>query len=100
MDRVAIIERKDVEHIARLARLALSEEEKELIQRQLETILEYAAILNEVDTEGVEPSAHVVALTNVLRPDERRPSMPKEKALANAPEARDGYFYVPRILDE
>ncbi len=97
---MAIIERKDVEHIARLARLALSEEEKELIQRQLETILEYAAILNEVNTDGVEPSAHVVALTNVLRPDVRRPSMPKEKALANAPEARDGYFYVPRILDE
>lgn len=97
---MAKIERKDVEHVARLARLALTEEEKELIQMQLETMIEYAAILKEVDTEGVEPAAHGVSLTNVLRPDERRPSLPREKALANAPEARDGYFYVPRILDE
>jgi len=97
---VAAIERKDVEHVARLARLALTEEEKELFQKQLGAILEYAQALAEVDTEGVEPTPYAVYLTNVVRADEVRPSMPREKVLANAPKARDGYFHVPRILDE
>lgn len=97
---MAIIDRKDVEHVARLARLALTEEEKELFQKQLGAILEHAQALAEVDTEGVEPTAYAIYLTNVLRADAVRPSMPREKVLANAPKATDGYFHVPRILEE
>lgn len=97
---MANIERKDVEHVARLARLALGEEEIAAIQEQLATMLENAKILSEVDTEGVDPMPRGVSLTNVLRADRARPSLTRDQALANAPEARDGHFYVPRILDE
>lgn len=97
---MAVIERKDVEHVARLARLDLTEAEKELFQQQLGDILEYARALSEIDTEGVEPTPYAVYLTNVLRPDVARPSMPREKVLANAPDPRGGYFRVPRILEE
>lgn len=97
---MAAIEREDVERVARLARLALTEEEKALFQEQLGAILEHVRALQEVDTEGVEPTPYAVQLTNVLRPDRVRPSMPREQALANAPQEMDGYFFVPRILEE
>ncbi|MBO2522159.1 MAG: Asp-tRNA(Asn)/Glu-tRNA(Gln) amidotransferase subunit GatC [Clostridia bacterium] len=97
---MAAIEREDVERVARLARLALTEEEKALFQEQLGAILEHVRALQEVDTEGVEPTPYAVQLTNVLRPDRARPSMPREQALANAPQEMDGYFFVPRILEE
>lgn len=97
---MAIIDRKEVERVARLARLALGEDEITAIQEQIGAMLENAKILSEVNTDGVEPMPYAVSSTNVLRADENRPSMPREQALANAPEARDGYFYVPRILDE
>lgn len=92
--------RDDVERVARLARLGLTEEEKERYQRDLSQILDAFDALRRVPTEGVEPTAHVVPLQNVLRADEVRPSMPREQVLANAPETRDGFFRVPRILEE
>lgn len=92
--------REDVERLARMARLGLTEEEKERLQRELSQILRAFEGLRQVPTEGVEPTAHLVPLQNVLRADEVRPSLPREQVLANAPETRDGFFRVPRILEE
>ena len=90
----------EVEHVARLARLALDAEEKERMRSQLDAILGYVEQLRRVNTDGVEPTAHVLPLVNVLRDDEVRPSYPVEAMLANAPDAQDGQFRVPRILEE
>jgi aspartyl-tRNA(Asn)/glutamyl-tRNA(Gln) amidotransferase subunit C len=90
----------EVEHVARLARLALDADEKERMRSQLDAILGYVEQLRRVDTDGVEPTAHVLPLVNVLREDEVRPSYPFEAMLANAPDAQDGQFRVPRILEE
>ena len=90
----------EVEHVARLARLALDAGEKDRMRSQLDAILGYVEQLRRVDTAGVEPTAHVLPLANVMRDDEVRPSYPVEAMLANAPEARDGQFRVPRILEE
>lgn len=92
--------REDVERLARVARLGLTEEEKERLQQDLSQILRAFEGLRQVPTEGVEPTAHLVPLQNVLRADEVRPSLPREQVLANAPETRDGFFRVPRILEE
>ena len=92
--------RADVEHIAQLARLELAPEEIELFREQLSAILEYAARLQELDTEAIPPTAQVIEWRNVMRDDEVRPSLPQEEVLANAPEARDGYFVVPTVLEE
>ena len=94
------ISKDQVEHVARLARLEISEAEKETFSRQLNDILRYVEQLKAVDTNGVEPTAGVVEQTNVLRDDLVRPSLPAEQALANAPERGDGYFLVPRIIEE
>jgi aspartyl-tRNA(Asn)/glutamyl-tRNA(Gln) amidotransferase subunit C len=90
----------EVEHVARLARLELSADEKERMRSQLEVILGYIEKLRQVDTEGVPPTAHVLPLANVMREDEIRPSYPVEAMLANAPDPEDGHFRVPRILEE
>jgi aspartyl-tRNA(Asn)/glutamyl-tRNA(Gln) amidotransferase subunit C len=90
----------EVEHVARLARLALDADEKERMRSQLDAILGYIEQLRRVNTDGVEPTAHVLPLVNVLRDDEVRPSYPVEAMLANAPDAQDGQFRVPRILEE
>jgi len=90
----------EVEHVARLARLDLTPEEKERMRSQLDAILGYVEQLQRVDTAGVEPTAHVLPLANVMRDDEVRPSYPVEAMLANAPEPQDGQFRVPRILEE
>ncbi|MGH7359517.1 MAG: Asp-tRNA(Asn)/Glu-tRNA(Gln) amidotransferase subunit GatC [Candidatus Rokuibacteriota bacterium] len=90
----------EVEHVARLARLDLAPDEKERMRGQLDAILGYVEQLRRVDTTGVEPTAHVLPLVNVLREDEVRPSYPVEAVLANAPEPEDGQFRVPRILEE
>ena len=82
-------------HVARLARLALSEDEVEKMSRELTTILEHVERISELDLEGVEPTSHVVALENVLRPDEPRPSWPRERVLAEAPDPAEGAFRVP-----
>ena len=90
----------DVAHIAHLARLALTSEELELFARQLAGILAYAEQLQEVDTAGVAPTSHPLALTAVMREDEMRPSLPREEALRSAPEPdlAAGLFKVPRVL--
>ena len=89
---------KEVEHVALLARLKLTEEEKENYAHKLGAILEYFSLLNELPTEGVEPLAHVLPLYNVMREDVVRPSLTNEEALANAPQQEDGQFVVPRIV--
>ena len=94
------ISRDDVVHVARLARLALTDEEVERFTGQLEAILEHAAQVSALDTDGVEPTAHPLPLSNVLRPDEPRPCLPRDEVLAAAPAAEDGRFRVPRILGE
>jgi aspartyl-tRNA(Asn)/glutamyl-tRNA(Gln) amidotransferase subunit C len=90
----------EVEHVARLARLALGADEKEQMRRQLDAILGYVEQLRRVDTTGVEPTAHVLPLVNVMRDDEVRPSYPPDAMLQNAPDAHEGEFRVPRILEE
>jgi len=90
----------EVEHVARLARLALDVDEKQQVRRQLDAILGYIEQLRRVDTAGIEPTAHVLPLVNVMRDDEVRPSYPADAMLANAPDAFDGQFRVPRILEE
>jgi aspartyl-tRNA(Asn)/glutamyl-tRNA(Gln) amidotransferase subunit C len=90
----------DVEHVARLARLALTPEEKERFGRQLALILEHAERVSEVAAEDVPPTSHPVPRSNVFRPDEPRPTLDHDEALAGAPEAEDGRFRVPRIVDQ
>ncbi len=92
------LSREEVEHVAILARLALSEEEKEQFRAQLSSVLEYAEMINRLDTAHVEPTYHVLPLQNVSRPDETRESLPREEVLGNAPEREAGYFKVPRII--
>lgn len=89
-----------VEHVALLARLALGAEERERLRLQLDRILEHIQHLNELDTDQVEPTFHVVpAHKNVFRPDEVRPSLDPELALHNAPDRQDRFFRVPRIIE-
>jgi aspartyl-tRNA(Asn)/glutamyl-tRNA(Gln) amidotransferase subunit C len=94
------ISRADVEHVARLARLALSEQELTDLTTELGGILDYAAEVAALDTNDVPPTAHPVPLQNVLRRDEIRPSVDREEVLAQAPAAEDRRFRVPRILGE
>ena len=94
------ITQKEVEHVAKLARLELSEDEKGIFTRQLSAILTYMDQLKTLDTRGVEPTMTVLPTENVFRDDEVRPSLPQESALANAPEQADGFFRVPRILED
>jgi len=91
--------REEVEHIAELAKLGLTDEEIERYRQQLSAILEYAQRLQELDTEAIPPTASVLALQNVMRPDEVRPSMPREEVLANAPDVQDGQFRVKAVLE-
>jgi aspartyl-tRNA(Asn)/glutamyl-tRNA(Gln) amidotransferase subunit C len=90
---------KEVEHVARLARLELTDEEKERMRAQLDSILTYIDKLNELDTSAVEPTSHVLPMMNVFRDDEVRPSLSQEETLANAPDRQDLFFRVPRILE-
>ncbi len=92
--------RADVEHVAKLARLALSGEEVEQFTLQLGAVLEHFASVAALDTSGVPPTSHPIPLANVLRPDERRPSLERDVVLSMAPAAEDGRFRVPRILAE
>jgi len=90
-----VIDREQVLHVARLARLALSDEEIERMEGELPAILEHVERMNELDLDGVEPTSHVVALENVLRADEPRPSWDRERVLDGAPDPSDGAFRVP-----
>lgn len=93
------ITREQVEYVAKLARLAVTDEEKELFGRQLSSILTYVETLNRVDTTHVEPTAHVVPMQNVLREDAVKPSLSRDDALANAPDSESGCFRVPKIIE-
>ena len=93
------LNRKDVEHVAQLSRLDLSENELDKFTGQLDAILEYIDVLNQVDTSAVEPMAHVFEIRNVMRAVQVQPSLPREAALQNAPDAEDGFFKVPKIVE-
>jgi aspartyl-tRNA(Asn)/glutamyl-tRNA(Gln) amidotransferase subunit C len=90
-----VIDREQVLHVARLARLRLTEDEVERMSGELSTILDHIEKIGELDLEEVEPTSHVVQVENVLRPDEPRPSWPRERMLAEAPDASDAAFRVP-----
>ena len=92
------VSRKDVEHIAELARLKFSEEELNNFTGQLNEILTYVEKLNEFDTENVEPLSHPVEGSNVFREDDVKPSIPTEEALKNAPEKDEQFFHVPKVI--
>ena len=94
-DVAIAISKDEVLHVARLARLALTEEEVERLGAQLNAILEAVGKVGELDLEGVEPTAHPLDLVNVWAEDEPRPSLPVEEALANAPDREAGFFKVP-----
>ncbi|MGH3798040.1 MAG: Asp-tRNA(Asn)/Glu-tRNA(Gln) amidotransferase subunit GatC [Pseudonocardiaceae bacterium] len=94
------ISRDEVAHLARLARLAVTEEELDLFATQLDVILTSVARVSEVAAADVPPTSHAVGLTNVFRADVPRPGLTQQQALAGAPDAENGRFRVPRILDE
>ena len=89
----------DIEHVARLARLELTDEEKTRLREQLGVILEAAAKVSEVATDDVPPTAYAIARSNVLRPDEITPSLTTEEVLSNAPEVEADRFKVPRVVE-
>ena len=91
---------RDVEHVAALARLSFTEEEKERLAGELNEILRYMEQLNRLDTTGVEPLFRVVELSNVLREDTLKPSLSHEEALRNAPARTDQFFRVPKVIGE
>jgi aspartyl-tRNA(Asn)/glutamyl-tRNA(Gln) amidotransferase subunit C len=95
-----VISRKDVEHVARLSRLALGDAEIEKMREQLAAILAHIDTLRALDTEQVEPTSHAVPMENVMREDEPRPSLPQEAMLANAPDRSTDFFRVPRIIED
>ena len=90
---------QEVEHVAELARLEFSEEEKQKLAEHLGQILDYIDQLNELDTENVEPTSHVIPVKNVVRPDVEGPLLTRDEALANAPSNVDGLFEVPKIVE-
>jgi aspartyl-tRNA(Asn)/glutamyl-tRNA(Gln) amidotransferase subunit C len=95
-----MIEDKDVQHVARLARLELSEAERARMREQLGAILRYIDTLKELSVEGVEPTAHAVPLVNVMRDDQVEPSLDQAAMMANAPDRAGEFFRVPRIIED
>ncbi|KGX90218.1 glutamyl-tRNA amidotransferase subunit C [Pontibacillus halophilus JSM 076056 = DSM 19796] len=93
------ISEEQVKHVAQLARLHVTEEEAQMFTKQLDDIISFAEQLNELDTEGVKPTTHVLDLKNVMRKDEPKKWITQEEALKNAPEQKDGQFKVPSILE-
>jgi aspartyl-tRNA(Asn)/glutamyl-tRNA(Gln) amidotransferase subunit C len=89
----------DIEKVARLARLELSEDEMETFGNQLEQILTYMEQLNRLDTTGVEPTSHAIPIYNIFREDQVISSFPQEEVLGIAPEEEEGHFKVPRIIE-
>jgi aspartyl-tRNA(Asn)/glutamyl-tRNA(Gln) amidotransferase subunit C len=90
-----VIDREQVLHVAKLARLHLTDEEVERMASELSTVLDHVDRISELDLDGVEPTSHVIALANVLRSDEPRPSWPRERVLEPAPDQAEGAFRVP-----
>ena len=95
-----MISREEVQHVARLARLHLTDEEAERMREQLDAILAYIDKLRGLPVDGVEPTAHAVPLVNVMRDDGLVPCLPQEAALANAPGRAGEFFRVPRIIED
>ena len=91
---------KDVEHVANLARLEFSDEEKKTLMNQLNRILDYMEKLNELDTSKVEPLSHVIPLTNVFREDKVKPSLSVSDVLKNAPAKTEKFFKVPKVIEQ
>jgi len=89
---------QEVSHVANLARLHMSQEEIEAMALQLDDILTYVAKLNELDTEAIVPTTHAISIVNAFRDDEMKPSLVREKALANAPQQNGESFVVPRVI--
>jgi aspartyl-tRNA(Asn)/glutamyl-tRNA(Gln) amidotransferase subunit C len=89
----------EIEHIAFLARLSLSDEEKQMFGSQLSSILDYMEKLNELDTSAVQPTSHILSLDNIMRDDLATPSIPRHDALANAPAHTDRFYRVPKIIE-
>jgi aspartyl-tRNA(Asn)/glutamyl-tRNA(Gln) amidotransferase subunit C len=94
------IDRKAVDHVARLARLDLSGAERDRMLAELTNILEHAERIQTLDLDGVEPTSHAVPITNAMRRDKVTPSLSQDDALANAPAVEDGRFRVPRIIED
>jgi aspartyl-tRNA(Asn)/glutamyl-tRNA(Gln) amidotransferase subunit C len=94
------IDETQVRKVAKLARLDLNDSEVEQFSGELSSIIEYIEKLNELDVEGVEPLAHCLPIHNVFRDDVAQPSLDNASALANAPDKHDGYFKVPKVLDD
>jgi aspartyl-tRNA(Asn)/glutamyl-tRNA(Gln) amidotransferase subunit C len=88
-----------IDHLSRLARLSLSDEEKELFGNQLNSILSYMDQLNELDTGNVEPTSHVISISNIVREDLPWTSLDREDALSNAPDRTDKFYRVPKIIE-
>ena len=97
---MATLSRSDVEHVAHLARLGLTEDELSRLEGQLNHILDQYAVLAELDTDGIAPTAQTIELENILREDEARPSLSAEEILGEAPARSGDYFVVPPILGE
>jgi aspartyl-tRNA(Asn)/glutamyl-tRNA(Gln) amidotransferase subunit C len=93
------IVKKEIEHLSVLARISVSEEEKELFGSQLSSILDYMEKLNELDTKNIEPTSHVLSLYNIDRDDMPRPSIPQEDALMNSPDHTGKFYRVPKIIE-
>ncbi|MCY7912443.1 Asp-tRNA(Asn)/Glu-tRNA(Gln) amidotransferase subunit GatC [Bacillus haynesii] len=96
MSRISI---EEVKHVAHLARLAITDEEAAMFTEQLDSIISFAEELNEVDTENVKPTTHVLQMKNIMREDVPDKGLPVEEVVKNAPDQKDGYIRVPSILD-
>lgn len=93
------ISKKDIEHVAELARIYISDEEKVSLEGELSSIIDFADKLSELDTTGIEPAAHAIHVQNVFRNDEVVPSYKRDELIENAPEKQAGCFAVPRIVE-
>jgi aspartyl-tRNA(Asn)/glutamyl-tRNA(Gln) amidotransferase subunit C len=93
------IEKDKIEYVANLARMSLSLEEKALFSQQLNDILAYVEKISEIDTSGIEPTSHAIDMGNVFRDDNPRKSLSNAEALSNAPDKKDGFFRVPKIIE-
>ena len=89
----------DVRKVAELARLQFDHDDEERLVEELNRLLDYVAALDELDTTGVSPTAHVLPISNVFREDRTQPSLPQEEALANAPSSGHGHFRVPKVIE-
>lgn len=94
------VTKKDLENVAVLSRLRVPEDEQETYIQQMDAILTYMDNLSEVDTENVKPTTYALPMSNVFREDEVKPSLPREEALSNAPLKDNGYFKVPKVLED